>query len=309
MKISYFFPVTLNRSWPTEFCGHLKDEFVLNNCKLDSDIIFCGSISVLKNAIKAKLKYKKKLICWVWDIPYNWREWCHTGEDILVNQNRDEKIKNQVDLLKQCDEVISGSKYTQRILQDRYGIKSHQMYFYYSAPKIQKTKQKKQIIQIGRFWHNKRFDVTIYATADLPYQLICCGGLSKRQYYDKLQKIKHPSCEFYPNDNRRSLIEKLQSSMLLVSPSIHEGWGLTPIEAIHCNIPILLSDIEVFREVYEDNTIYHHKDDVEDMKNKISLLMENDQLRKDIVTKCKPLISEYTPKKFSERFSKYLRRI
>jgi len=309
MKISYFFPNTLNRSWPTEFCKYSDHTFLFNDCDSDCDIIFCGSITVLKHAIQARHKYKKRLICWVWDIPYNWREWCYTDKDILSNQNRDKNIKKQIDLLEQCEEVISGSKYTQKILQDRFGIRSHQMYFYYSKPKMKQVEQKKQIIQIGRFWHNKRFDITISATKELPYDLICCGGLSKTQYYDKIRDMEHPSCKFYINENRESMIEKLQSSMLLVSPSIHEGWGLTPIEAIHCNIPILLSDIEVFREVYGDNAVYHQKDNVEDMQDKISLLMEDSDLRKVTVLNCKPMIIEYTPEKFSERFVKYLKKI
>lgn len=307
MKISYFYPKTLNKLWPIEFCKYSPHEFFLNECTGDTDIIFCGSISVLKMAIQAKNKYKKRLICWVWDIPYNWQEWCRSIEDVVSNQNRDKQIEKKIDSLKQCDGVISGSKYTQKVLHDRYNIESHQMYFYYSKPEIYKVEQKKQIIQIGRFWHNKRFDVSITATELLPYPLICCGGLSKRQYYDSLQKIKHSGCSFFTNESGTSLSKKLQSSMLLVSPSIHEGWGLTPIEAIHCGVPILLSDIEVFREVYEDNILYHKKDDVEDMRDKISFLMENKQLRKEIVTKCKPLIVDYTPEKFSRRFSSYFK--
>ena len=39
---------------------------------------------------------------------------------------------------------------------------------------------------------------------------------------------------------------------LLVQPSLYEGFGMPPLEALVCGTPVILSDIPVFREIYGD---------------------------------------------------------
>jgi len=38
--------------------------------------------------------------------------------------------------------------------------------------------------------------------------------------------------------------------------SLFEGFGLTPLEALSFNVPIVLSAIPIFREIYGDGFIY-----------------------------------------------------
>jgi glycosyltransferase involved in cell wall biosynthesis len=42
----------------------------------------------------------------------------------------------------------------------------------------------------------------------------------------------------------------------LVYPSLYEGFGLPPLEAMSCDCPLLLSNIEVFKELYEGFAIF-----------------------------------------------------
>jgi glycosyltransferase involved in cell wall biosynthesis len=42
----------------------------------------------------------------------------------------------------------------------------------------------------------------------------------------------------------------------LVYPSKMEGFGIPPLEAMACGRPVILSDIPVFRELYEGVPIY-----------------------------------------------------
>jgi glycosyltransferase involved in cell wall biosynthesis len=43
---------------------------------------------------------------------------------------------------------------------------------------------------------------------------------------------------------------------MLVFPSKYEGFGLPPLEAMACNCPSIVSDIEVFKELYQNSVIY-----------------------------------------------------
>lgn len=55
----------------------------------------------------------------------------------------------------------------------------------------------------------------------------------------------------------------LRGARALVSPSLKEGFGLPPLEALALGTPVLLSDIPVYREVYGDWARFFPPEDVE----------------------------------------------
>lgn len=308
MLISYFSPNEHHRL----FAPHVKNHrFLHNRCTKDADLIYCGSASQLDKAMVAKREYGKPLICWVWDLPYCWPEWARNNEEVRAHAWRDKYIETTVSNLRQCDKVISASKHTQRVLRERYGIESEQIYFYIDMEGIDAIPpngKSGHIIQISRFALNKRFDISIKATSTIDRKLICVGtggyvGLKR------LAENLHADVDFYCNENNRKVIGLLKSAVVLVSPSLHEGWGMTPIEALYCGVPVLLSDLEVFREIYGDSVPYHRKDDVDDMSEKLRYLLADTHLQRKIVEGCQPLISDFTIPKFIERWEKMIRRI
>jgi len=70
--------------------------------------------------------------------------------------------------------------------------------------------------------------------------------------------------------------------------SHHEGYGIAPMEAMAVGIPILVSDIPVFREVFGDNALYFNLNDhnglsqllTDIIDNKINLSKLSDQVKK-----------------------------
>lgn len=301
MLISYFSPNEFHRL----FVPHVKShEFLHNRCTKDVDLIYCGSASQLDKAMTAKQEYGKPLICWVWDVPYCWQEWTRNDAEIRGHAWRDAAIKNTVLNLRKCDRIISGSKYTQRVLKEKYAIESEQIYFYIDTEgldAISPNGRNGHIIQISRFALNKRFDVSIKVAKNLGRKLICAGTGS----YGELKSLAdelHADIDFYCNKDTETIIGLLKSAEILVSPSLHEGWGITPIEALYCGIPVLLSDLEVFREVYGDSVPYHKKDDIDDMSEKLRYLLADKQIQRKIVEDCCPLISDFTIPEFIKRW-------
>ncbi len=73
---------------------------------------------------------------------------------------------------------------------------------------------------------------------------------SKDEAVSKLIGGELEAVEFtgYVSDER--LVELLSSARLLVQPSLYEGFGIPPLEALYCGTKAVVSDIAVFKEIY-----------------------------------------------------------
>lgn len=305
MYIAHYYPKSFSDG-PILFQSYTGYKFINNSCNKDVDLIYSASTSVLDKALKAKEEYNKELVCWVWDIPNNWRDWVKNDPiGYKLNSFRDEANHKTIENLKKCDLVISSSKYTQSVLKT-FDIDSHQIYYYidtHGLDSVPSQQKENQIIQISRYFFNKRFEVSILATRDLPYKTVCCG-FGKDYCKARLLGLPNSNMELYCDLPTEYVIRHLKRSKLLVSPSVFEGWGITPIEALYCKIPILLSDLEVFKEVYGDNIIYHERDNIDDMTEKIDYIMKNKGVQEKIVKKGTDCIRSFTPKLFANRWKK-----
>lgn len=66
------------------------------------------------------------------------------------------------------------------------------------------------------------------------------------------------------------LEEVYAKSKLLVQPSLYEGFGMPPLEALNLDTDVILSDIPVFKEIYKDFPVTFFKcQDAQDLAEKI----------------------------------------
>lgn len=80
----------------------------------------------------------------------------------------------------------------------------------------------------------------------------------------------------------------------LVFPSIYEGFGLPLLEAMKCDLPVTCSDIEVFHEVADNAALYFDPDDAHDMADKISMVLDDGDLRSRLVERGRRKTSQFT---------------
>jgi glycosyltransferase involved in cell wall biosynthesis len=78
---------------------------------------------------------------------------------------------------------------------------------------------------------------------------------------------------FVSDDKLRSLYA---GAALLVQPSLYEGFCLPPLEAMVQGTPVLISDIPVLKEVYDNFPVYFFRSgDSEDLKDKLLDFFKN----------------------------------
>lgn len=89
---------------------------------------------------------------------------------------------------------------------------------------------------------------------------------------------------FYP-----SPMEIMPCFNLILMPSYNETFGLVSVEAMRCGVAVIGTNYGGVTEVIDhmDNGLLFKKDDSKDLKEKIELLIKNDDLRKELAQKGK----------------------
>lgn len=74
------------------------------------------------------------------------------------------------------------------------------------------------------------------------------------------------------------LKKRLTEARILVQPSFYEGFGFPPLQALNCGTNAIVSDIEVFKEVYADYPVTFFKcGNVTDLAEKLFNVWEEDK--------------------------------
>ncbi|MEK7572932.1 MAG: glycosyltransferase family 4 protein [Patescibacteria group bacterium] len=123
------------------------------------------------------------------------------------------------------------------------------------------------------------------------YDLLFIGEKVDIEGYDLLRDTlklykKPPVTEFVSRTknglgiNEDVLIKKINRSRVVLSLSRNEPFGLIPIEAMSCEVPVIVINEGGLKEsVVDDKTGYLIKMDKNELKNKIDFLLNNAELR------------------------------
>jgi glycosyltransferase involved in cell wall biosynthesis len=188
---------------------------------------------------------------------------------------------------------------------------------------IQKTET---IIFIGNFMKQKGLDCLLDAffTAKkegLPHKLLIIGAEdnfcgSDNSIQQKIETIGSNDVTFSGFISGEKLLKYLSEAALLVQPSFYEGFGLPPLEAQVLGTQALISDIPVFREIYDGfPVVFFRAGDAADLKDKMMeiLCAKNSSSKKKTAAKqsskksSPPLLSDELINKYT--FEKTARRI
>jgi glycosyltransferase involved in cell wall biosynthesis len=89
-----------------------------------------------------------------------------------------------------------------------------------------------------------------------------------------------------------------------VFPSLYEGFGLPPLEAMICGCPVIVSDIPPHREVCGEAALYCNPHDIDDIAQKILSVMSNTGLRHRLSEKGHKRAANFNWRKSAAEFHK-----
>lgn len=114
------------------------------------------------------------------------------------------------------------------------------------------------------------------------FDLVIVGakGWQNSDIHGLIKQNKNIKFLGYIDDDNLSVL--YSSATVFVYPSVYEGFGIPPLEAMACGCPVILSDIEVFREIYKDNVIFFDAINENDLKEKLFSLLSDIDLREKL---------------------------
>jgi len=130
--------------------------------------------------------------------------------------------------------------------------------------------------------------VKAFKKAQLPnYKLIIVGSESK-VFADVGLKEEIKDCPsiiftgYLPDNDLATLYKK---ASIFVYPSLYEGFGIPPLEAMASGVATIVSDVAALPEICGDASLYVNSVDIAEITAKMQLLVENDNLRQDLIKK------------------------
>ncbi|MDO6355768.1 glycosyltransferase family 1 protein [Caloramator sp. CAR-1] len=75
------------------------------------------------------------------------------------------------------------------------------------------------------------------------------------------------------------------ASTIFLYPSLYEGFGLPPLEAMSCKTPVITSNVTSIPEIVGDGALLIDPKDIDALQKAIEELLSNDKLREDIANK------------------------
>lgn len=234
-------------------------------------------------------------------------------KDITTNGTLDYMIKKY--LLKRCmkksESISCVSEFTLKRCEfhfKKYAKKCYLNYVGLSKELLEyanthKSVQKKSdtFVFVGNVKPNKGLKTLLDAFANLDgYKLKIIGERDNFLTGLSLDEKAYKNVEFTGRISDDELFEEISRAKYLIQPSLYEGFGAPPLEALYLGTQPIISDIEVFREVYADLPVIYFSD-----KDDLAIKMQSPAEE----IECKTQIFEmYNYKNLSEKIVRELKK-
>lgn len=162
------------------------------------------------------------------------------------------------------------------------------------------------VLAVSSLMPSKNFKLILKAAKLLPnYNFIIVGGIDSNIF--NVEDFKVPSnVHFIGYVSDEELVALYSKAECFVYPSLYEGFGIPPLEAIANNCPCILSNIEVFKEIYGERVLYCEKDNPESLAEQIKNKKELIKIKN--INKDNFLINKYSWNKTLEKILKVINR-
>ncbi len=157
-------------------------------------------------------------------------------------------------------------------LGKKYGIKENYILF------VGTLQPRKNIVRLIEAFSKLKDDIKLIIIGKKGWLYEEILGAPKKYKIESRVKF----LDFVPDEDLPSFYK---NALCFVLPSLYEGFGLPVLEAMKYGCPVVASNISSLPEAAGDAALYVDPLNVEDIKKNLELIINNPELRKDLVEK------------------------
>lgn len=153
----------------------------------------------------------------------------------------------------------------------------------------------KYILSVGTIEPRKNFAALIRAFNNIKksktgsgYKLVIVGRTGWKSENTYQERENSPYIEdilFTGRITDQDLVQLYNWAELFVYPSLFEGFGLPPLEAMSCGLPVIAYDTSSLKEIIGDAGILLAAGDESKLENQVLHVLENEVLREELCSK------------------------
>lgn len=235
-------------------------------------------------------------------------------------------MKNQIFLLvlkhavKTARQIITVSEFSKKDLMETLKIKSEKIIVTLLSPfenhaftDTDLTKKynitKPYWLYVGVAYPHKNLEALLsaweifYKQYSCNYQLVLAGN--KNYFYERLEKIIKEKniknvilTDFVPDTELPNLYKK---AALYVFPSLYEGFGLPPLEAMQYNLPVISSERTCLPEILGDAALYFDPTSPDEIAQTAHLVLSDKNTSEKLQKNGQKILQKYSWKTVAEK--------
>jgi len=163
----------------------------------------------------------------------------------------------------------------------------------YSIVKRYNLIRGKFVLAVSSINPSKNFRTILNVAQQMPNQMfVIAGGRNSKIFRSQVvSELKNVKFVGYVSD--AELVALYRTALCFVFPSLYEGFGLPPIEAMHFGCPAIVSNAASIPEVCRDAVLYCSPKIVSDWVEKIHLISTDDVLKGNLKKRGKEISDRY----------------
>ncbi len=155
------------------------------------------------------------------------------------------------------------------------------------------------ILYVGNVYPHKNLDRLINANLKIDGMQLVIGGrkdyfLNRLESETRSRGIGSDQVIFTGFISDEVLRTLYQNADVYVFPSLYEGFGLPPLEAMNEGCPVASSDQSCLPEILGDAVLYFDPLDVNSIAESIKRILSSDELRNELITKGKEQVKKFS---------------
>lgn len=169
------------------------------------------------------------------------------------------------------------------------------------------------LFYVGAIEDRKNIERMIFAYNAIKHKikipLVIAGYLGGA--FPHLKKLIYESKDvvFLEKIDSISKLILFKSARAFVFPSLYEGFGIPPLEAMYMGCPVLTSNVSSLPEVCGDAALYVNPLSLDDMASQMLLISTNESLQKQLIAKGLERVKQFSNEAYSQRLKLSLDKI